>query len=519
MKSAILADKIYSLDKPNELFEALIIENETILDLTSKNHVLSNKSEFQEIVEYNGTIIPGFIDSHLHAIGIGSRLEQIELKGIKSIREMLTKVEEKVSSTDEGEWVIGVGWDQELFNEKRYPTKWDLDYISPNHPIILARACHHIGVLNSKALDLIKINKTTPDPEGGSIDKENGDPTGILRENAWSEAVRKVPEPTKEDQSRWLQNAQDYLNSVGITTIHTLDSSKYDIYQSIKDTLKVRVYFTPNYEDLDELLKNNPKAKTGNGDDYFRWGRVKLYSDGSLGAQTAAMREPYENSNSTGILIYSKEELHKRIKDIDEKGWQLETHAIGDKGAELTINGYEKYLNREKRPILTHCQILGDDLIQKMSDLGIIASIQPIFIESDMNWAEKFVGKKRMKYSYAWKTLMERGVWCSGGSDAPIEKPDPILSLHATVNRQKMDKIPEGGWYPEERLSIWEALRLFTYYAAYAEFQEHRKGLLKPGYLADFVLLDKDPFTISPEEILNLKVLGTFVGGKRVFSC
>ena len=496
----------------------IIIENEIIIELTSKDQVLSSNKEFSEIIEYHGTIIPGFIDTHLHTIGIGSRLEYVELKGVKSIKEMTTRVEEKVSVTPVGQWVVGVGWDQELFNEKRYPNKWDLDSISPNHPVILSRACHHIGVLNSNALNLLKIEKSSPNPKGGIIEKKNGELTGILKENAWSEAREKIPEPTIEDLSRWLLNAQDYLCSVGITTIHTLDSSKYETYLSLKDKLKIRVYFTPNYEDLGELLKKYPDAKTNIGNEYFRWGRLKLYSDGSLGSQTAAMREPYENTDNTGILIYSEEELHKRIKDINEKGWQLETHAIGDKGAEITINGYEKYLKKEKRPILTHCQILNENLIQKMSNLGIIASIQPIFIESDMNWAEKFVGKKRMKYSYAWKTLMDSGVWCSGGSDAPIEKPDPILALHAAVNRQKTDRTPVSGWYPEEKLTIWEALRLFTYNGAYAEFQEHRKGLLKPGYLADFVLLDKNPFIISPEEILSLKVLGTFVGGKKIFS-
>ncbi|MFW9929968.1 MAG: amidohydrolase, partial [Candidatus Thorarchaeota archaeon] len=213
-----------------------------------------------------------------------------------------------------------------------------------------------------------------------------------------------------------------------------------------------------------------------------------------------------------------EEDLNKIVKEIDAKGWQIETHAIGDKGAELTIKAYEKYVEKEKRPIVAHCQILGKDLIEKMTNNGIIASIQPIFIESDMQWVEKFLGKERMKYAYAWKTLIQYKIWCTGGSDAPIEDPNPILALHATVNRQRTDGTPEKGWYPEEKLSMWEAVRLFTYNAAYTEFQEHKKGLLKTGFLADYVLIDKDIFTIPSEEILQVKILATFVGGEKVFT-
>ncbi|MHA2032523.1 MAG: amidohydrolase [Candidatus Kariarchaeaceae archaeon] len=311
--------------------------------------------------------------------------------------------------------------------------------------------------------------------------------------------------------------SEKYLNSVGITSIQTIDEHGLEVYQNLKNDLNLRVTFTPNHDELDEILIDNPDIRTGMGDDYFRWGRIKIYSDGSLGAQTAAMREFYENTNNSGILFYQKDKLHNMIEKFNKMGWQLEIHAIGDKGAELTIEGFEKFVKKGGRPILVHCQVLGDDLIKKMAQLGVVASIQPVFVETDIGTADKFLGEKRMKYSYAWKTLMKNGVKCVGGSDAPIEDANPIKGIHAAVNRQRSDGFPEEGWYPEEKYSIWDALRLFTFNSAYAEFQEKRKGLLKPGYLADFVLLDKDPFTILPDKLLTIEVKATYLGGKKVF--
>jgi predicted amidohydrolase YtcJ len=519
MPQVFTANRIYSLDSPNEYFKAILVENGRITQLLKKNEFKTQKEDFTDITELSGYIFPGFIDSHIHAISYGRYMDYIDLRYIYSIKELVEKVAEKARNTPEGIWIYGIGWNQEQFKEKRYPQKEDLDPISTTHPIILKRVCTHILLTNSIVLKKAGITRDTPDPEGGIIDRnEQGDPTGILRENAEDLIKILEPKPTFNEQLTWLQKSQRYLNSFGITSIHTLDEECYPVYRAMKDKLTVRVYFCPKHKKLNILYQEEKRAKTGLGDDILRLGRVKLFTDGSLGAQTAAMREPYENSDESGIPIHTKEQFKNLIKEIDDKGWQIETHAIGDKAAEITLDGYEEIYRNNYRPVMTHCQILAKDLIQRIAKSEVIASIQPIFIEQDMDFVEKFIGSKRMKYAYAWKTLLSNGIKCSGGSDAPVDSPNPLYGIYSAVTRQKLNGSPIGGWIPEQKLSMWDAFRLYTYGAAFAEFQEHQKGLLKPGFLADFIILDRDPFQSPAQDIKNIQVMRTFLGGKEVYS-
>jgi predicted amidohydrolase YtcJ len=271
----------------------------------------------------------------------------------------------------------------------------------------------------------------------------------------------------------------------------------------------------PSIDEISDLSKKG--IKTGTGDNWLRWGRVKIFADGSLGAETAALREPYQNSNNTGVLIRSPNELESMVQFADDKKWQIETHVIGDKAAEIAINAYDYIKGSDSRPVLTHCQVVDSDLLKRMASKKIIANIQPIFVNSDQLWAEERLGKERMKYGYAWKTIIDSGVICAGGSDAPIEPPAPIYGIHAAVNRQNLKKQPPNGWYPQEKLSIWESISLWTRNAAYAEYMEKEKGMLLSGMLADFVVLDKDPFQIKPENILEISVLATGIGGTLVY--
>ncbi len=519
MLQVFSADRIYTMDTPNEFYKALIMENGRITRLLDTNTYETEKASFENVTELNGTIFPGFIDSHIHAISYGKYMEYVDLRNVHSIKEMVEKVAEKVKNTPHGEWVYGIAWNQEKFLEERYPTKDDLDVIGSSIPIVLKRVCTHILVVNSVVLEQARITKDTLNPDGGVIDRdENGNPTGILRENA-SDLIKSIePKPTIEDQIRWQKISQKYLNAFGITSVHTLDEECYPVYRAVKDSLTLRVYFCPKYKKLDLLYNEEPNAKTGLGDDMLRLGRVKLFADGSLGAKTAAMRAPYENSEDMGVPIHKKAELCRIIKEMDSKGWQLETHVIGDKGAEMVLDCYENIYKHDCRPILTHCQILAKDLVQRMAKSEVIASIQPFFIETDMDFVEKFIGVERMKYSYAWKTLLEYGIKCCGGSDAPVDTPNPFNGIYAAVTRKKLDNTPEDGWLPKQKISVWDAIRLYTHGAAFAEYQEHQKGLLNPGYLADFILLDKDPFRISPEELINIQVQKTYLGGKEVYS-
>ena len=519
MLQVFSADRIYTMDSPNEYYNAMIIEDGRIKQLLDKKTFESEKASFQNISELDGYIFPGFIDSHIHAISYGQYMEYVDLRYVHSINEMVEKVAEKVATTPEGEWIYGIAWNQEKFSEKRYPKKQDLDAISSKHPVILKRVCTHIVVVNSVVLDAAGITKSTADPDGGIIDRDvDGNPTGILRENA-TDLIKPVePKPTTQDRIRWQKKSQQYLNSYGITSVHTLEEECYPAYRSVKDKLTVRVYYCPKHKNLEYVYREESSAKTGFGDDMLRIGRVKLFADGSLGAQTAAMREPYENSNNKGVPIHTKEQLQEIIIDLDKKKWQIETHVIGDKAAEIVLDCYESIYRHGYRPVLTHCQILAKDLVQRMAKSEVVASIQPFFIETDMDFVEKFIGAHRMDYSYAWKALMDNGIRCSGGSDAPVDDPNPFNGIYAAVTRQKIDGTPPDGWLPDQKISVWDALRLYTHGAAYAEFQEHQKGLLKPGYLADFVILDKDPFEVSLDELKNIHVQKTILGGKEVYS-
>ncbi len=519
MLQVFQANRIYTMNIPDEFYSAMVIDQGKIIRLFDTNEFSKERDSLSQVTQVNGVILPGFIDSHIHAISYGKYTEFVDLREVCSIKEMKGKLLEKVENTPEGEWIYGVSWNQEKFQEDRYPSKDDLDEISTKHPIVLKRVCTHILVVNTLVLEHAKITKNTPDPEGGLIDRdENGNPTGILRENGMDLIKPIEPKPSFEDKIRWQKLSQHALNSFGITSIHTLDEDSYSVYRALKEQLTVRVYFCPKHKKLDFLYKEEKDAKTGLGDDMLRLGRVKLFADGSLGAQTAAMREPYENSNRKGIPIHTKEKLEQIITEMNDAGWQLETHVIGDKGAELVIGCYEKIYRHNYRPVLTHCQILARDLVDRMAKAEIIAAIQPFFIETDMDFVEKFIGVQRMSYAYAWNTLRNNGIICSGGSDAPVDIPNPFYGIYSAVSRRKLNGTPAEGWLPNQKLSVWEAIRLYTFGAAYAEYQEHQKGLLKPGYLADFIVLDKDPFHVPLEELKNIRVQKTFLGGKEVYS-
>ena len=518
-EQVILAKKIYTLDKPNEFFTAMVIKDGKIIELTQKERINLEKDSSIQIVDFSSDIIiPGFNDSHIHAVGFGIYRKNITLVGCGK-KEFLRKIQDKVDSLNNDDWIIGRGWDHENFEDSILPSKEDLDSVSNNHPILLHRICGHICVVNSKALQLAGITKDTPDPEGGLLDRDptTGDLTGILRERAIDLVKACIPSIDSRKKIDLMKEALKELNSQGITSIQSVDENAYSLYKSLKDNeeLTVRVYLTPMIDELPELIKSN--VKSCEGDDLLRWGRIKLFSDGSLGAETAALNDNYENSSSNGLLIYTDQKLHDLLVNAHTHGWQIEVHAIGDLSAEQVVRQFEITDAYTNRAVLTHCQILNESIIEKMAKLGIVANIQPIFLNTDLHWAEKKIGVHRMKYSYAWKTLRNASILCAGGSDAPVERPDPLLGIHAAVNRQDNTDYPPEGWYKNESLSVWEAVKLFTVNSAYAEFQEHQKGKLLVNYLADFIVLDKDIFEIPTEDLKNIQVKATFLGGKQVF--
>jgi hypothetical protein len=455
-------------------------------------------------------ILPGLIDAHLHVFGLGRHLNVLRLKGATSIAEIQTRLFKYVQ-TREG-WIEGRGWDQGLFEDENYPSKTDLDQIVADKPVILFRVCHHIAVVNSKALELASIDDSTENPTGGEIERdENGVTTGILKENAMNLVIPFIGQSRESQKTMIIAGLQQCL-AMGLTSVQTHDEYSWDIYRELQKEGKIpiRVHLTLNHEEMG--MEDTPKPGTHEG--MLSFDRVKLFADGSLGAHTAAMRETYADKDTTGISIHTQEEMNRLVSEAQDSGCRVEIHAIGDAAAEMVINAVE--VNQiTDRPILTHAQILGKDLIERMSKLGIIASIQPPFIITDGKWVDKRLGKnsERRKYSYAWKTLLENGVHVAGGSDAPIESNNPLLGMYAAIFRKDANgKV----WREEEKLTFDEALHIYTQGGAYASKEEKRLGKLAIGYEADFIVLNEDVIK-DPTLLKNAKVLQVFISGVKKF--
>ena len=481
-----------------------------------------------EVVDLGGkTALPGFIDSHLHLMNLGLGLRNLQLSEVKSITELKEKVSERARSLGPGEWIVGRGWDQDYFVEKRYPTKRDLDEAAPGLPVYLTRACGHIAVLSSKALSIAGITAETPDPPGGIIDRDMyGEPTGVLRESAQGLARSKMPDPSPETMLSATEEGMKYLLSKGITSIHPNDgyggfAGTLEIYMKAQaDGIPLRVYWDIPFDYMQEVSET--PLRTGDGDDYLRIGAIKMFADGSLGGRTAALEAPYsDDPRNSGILVVSEEELKRRVHTAHALGMQVAVHAIGDRAVRVSLEAVSDAQSRLPRKSLrhrlVHTQILSPSLITEMRRVGVVADVQPKFLTTDMRWAQQRVGPERMRWSYSWHTMLKAGIPLAGGSDSPVEPPDPLFGIYAAVTRKDLDGRPKGAFYPNERVSVEEAVRMFTVGGAYAAFQEDQKGSLEPGKLADFVVLSDDPFRVSPEAIKDLEVLMTVVGGEVAY--
>ncbi len=498
--------------------EAIAVKDEKIVAVGTNKQIQPWIGKQTRVINLNGkTVVPGFIDTHVHMRGFGRYLTKIDLRGVNSIREMQQLLREQVQKTPEGKWILGRGWDQERFKEKRYSTRWDLDEVAPNNPVILTRVCGHICVVNSKALELAGITRDTTAPSGGQIDEdpETGEPTGILRENAMDLVWNIVPEPSKEELTEMCALACQRAVEAGLTSVHWLVHSPAEIrvLQELRKEgkLPIRVYLVVPVEFMDCLI--NAGLVTGFGDHMIKIGGIKILADGSLGARTAALKQPYDDEPSTkGMMLYSQRSLNKLVLKAHQVGFQLAIHAIGDRTIDVILKAYEKALqespNEDRRHRVEHVSVLSENLIQRIKKLGVIASVQPHFVVSDF-WVEKRLGKARARWTYPFKTLIQKGVFVAGGSDCPVEPISPLLGIYAAVNREI---------FPQERITVEEALRIYTINAAYASFEEKIKGSIEAGKLADLVVLSDDLRKIEPSKIKDVKVEMTIVGGKIVYT-
>ena len=508
------------MDLPKPSAEAIAIKKAKIVKVGTNKEINSWIGKDTKILNLQGRIvIPGLIDSHIHVADFGKFLTWIDLKAVNSIKEIQRKLRERAQSIPKRRWIIGNGWDQTRFVEKRYPNLQDLDEVSPDNPVVLYHQCGRVCVVNSKALELAGVTNKTRAPSGGEIEKdaETGEPTGILRENATDLVWKTIPEPSEEELIESASLACEKIVEAGVTSIHWIVASAAEllIVQKLRSVnrLPLRVHIIAPANILDQLDNLDPLLSSE--DNTSRTLGVKVFVDGSLAARTAALSEPYIDEPSTkGQLLYSQEELNALVAKAHKANFRLVMHAMGDQAIELALTAIEKVLmeapRKDHRYRLEHASVLNHDLIQRIKKLGMIVSVQPKCVISEFSvWsAVDRLGSKRARWLYPLKTLINEGIPVIGGSDCPMEPLSPLSGIQAAVTRQ---------FFPEERITVDEALRMYTVNAAYASSEENVKGSIEEGKLADLTVLSGDPRTTPPSKIGDIKVTMTIVGGKVVY--
>lgn len=511
--------------------EAVAVAGGKVIAFGSRAEVMQTQGPSTRVVDLAGrALLPGLTDAHLHILGYAITLDKLAVAGMESIEAVKRAVADQVAARAEGDWVVGRGWDQDRWTERREPTRHDLDSVSPNHPVFLQRNCNHVAVANTAALRMAGITADTPDPEGGKIDRDpvTGEPTGMLRENAQGLVGRCIPAMPVERMRTLLGRAMREALSYGITAVHTDDVDRAaggfeaaeELFRSAIAEAPVRVtQMIPGAWAAEAAGRG---IVTGAGDAWYRYGQTKLFADGSLGGRTAAMLEPYSDDPSTrGIYMHTREAFVEAVCQQHALGDQVGCHCIGDGAAELFISAVEEAQRRapraDARHRMIHAQILNRPLMERMKAAGIVGDIQPVFIKSDGYWFAERVGAERAETSYAWKTLHDLGIPLCGGSDCPIEPLNIWYGIYAAVNRQDLNGHPAGGWNPAEKLSVAEALDLYTTGPCFSTFQESVKGTLAPGMWADLIVVDRNPLTCDPSELKDVRVSLTMVGGKVAF--
>ena len=536
MKLFINANLISSAFADKKLSSFVVDDKGKIVEKGNKNKLKEKYPEAEIKNLEENTVIPGLNDSHLHLFQYGLAKSKIDLSEASSIADIQKKVKNYIANNElkENEWIEGKGWNDENFAKPTFPTLKDLDEISEKYPIILKRTCFHVATVNSKALEYCNIDKNTPNPEGGEIGKdENGEPNGLLYDEAIELIENQIPQKEVSEIKEILKESFADALKTGLTSLQVDDffnvenpEKVLEAYLELRENNEIPLRINlqmriPSKKKMDEFAERG--LITGYGDDYFKIGPVKFVLDGSLGARTAALKEPYHDKESTkGKKLYKQNKFNEMCRYAADKDFQIAVHAIGDKAIEMALNGFDYAYENDQtasknRPIIVHAQISNKNLNNEMKNKGIIASIQPIFLKSDWQSIENRVGKERSKMSYPWKSYYDKGINLSGSSDAPIEPFNPFLGIYAAVTRQDFDEEPKNGWKPKEKMSIAEALEIFTEGSAYQSFEEEIKGSLEKGKLADFLVIDEDIKEIDKNKIKDIQVLETYVGGKLVY--
>jgi predicted amidohydrolase YtcJ len=530
---AASADKIYVNGKfwmgrgGDSYAEAIALSGEHIIATGTAAEVSSLRTPQTRVIDLGGAfVVPGFIDNHVHFISGGIALQQADLRDARTPAEFTRRIAAAAKARP-GKWITDGNWDHQLWGGA-LPTRDWIDGATPTSPVFVSRLDGHMALANSLTLKLAGISAATPDPEGGLIVRDkDGKPTGILKDRALDLVTRIMPAPSDSDMDEAFAKAADYALRRGVTQIHDLGIGEGE-WRSLETYrralagkhLRLRIYsFVPlaDSQRLAAYVKAN-----GRGSDWLRWGGLKGFVDGSLGSGTAWFHAPYTDApGTTGLTILEPDLLYKRIDAADRAGLHVAVHAIGDRANDWLLDAYARIEAangpRDRRFRIEHAQHLTPAAIGKFRLLGVIASMQPYHAIDDGRWAERRIGAERLKGTYAFRSLLDAGAHVTFGSDWPVAPIDPLIGIYAAVTRRTIDGANPGGWRPEQKISVAEALRAYTSENAYAGYQETSLGMLAPGYLADFVVLSRNLFEVDPVDIPTIKVLRTVIGGRDEF--
>ncbi len=512
---------IYTVDEKNTKAEAFAIKDGKFIEIGTTQNIL-HKYEAKEIIDaQKKAVFPSFNDAHCHFYGYGSFLQEANLVGITSFEQVLQILKQYHKKNPDKKWIIGKGWDQNLWANNQFPNKKELDKLFPDIPVYLTRIDFHASLANQKALDIAKITKNTPQPIGGTIEQENGELTGILIDNAMSLVTEKIPLLSLEEMEKSLFDAQEKCFAVGLTNVTEagLDKKIMEVIDNMQKEkrLQMRIY---------AMASNTPQnrayylSKGIYKTDFLHIRSFKIYADGALGSRGACLMHPYHDKpKERGFLLAKPEEFEKNIQEIAKAGFQVNTHCIGDSANKIILDMYAKVLKQknDRRFRIEHAQIVQENDLEKFEKYNIIPSVQPTHATSDMFWAIDRLGKIRIKKAYSYLDLWKKNKKLALGSDFPVEDISPFYTFHAAVARQNADNKPEEGFQIENALTREQTLRGMTIDAAFAAFEEKEKGSIEKNKFGDFIILEKDIMKIPPTEIRQTKVFRTFVGGKLAY--
>ncbi|MFM9014490.1 MAG: amidohydrolase [Gemmatimonadota bacterium] len=520
--------RIYTADATRPVVDAMAIRGGRVVFVGDRAGAMALTGASTQVLDLGGlTVIPGMTDAHAHVLGLGQSLRNVDLVGTTSYDAVIARVVERAKQTPKGEWIIGRGWDQNDWGDTRWPSHEALSRAVPDHPVYLERVDGHAAVVNALAMQRAGLTRATKDPSGGQIIRDaRGEPIGVLVDNAQGLVERSIPAATRAQVKGMIAAAITEMHRWGLTGVHDAGASAQtlELYEELgrEGALDMRLYamISDHAPTLEAWFRRGPQSGLFDGRLWVR--SIKLYQDGALGSRGAALLEPYSDDASTsGLLVSAPAHIREVADRALVAGFQVNTHAIGDRGNRLVLDAYQGALaarpTADHRFRVEHAQILHSDDIPRFAALGVIPSMQASHQTSDRYWAGNRLGETRLRGAYAWRSLLETGTIIPNGSDFPVEYVDPLISFKASVSRQDAKGWPVGGWFPEQRMTREEALKSMTIWPAYAAFQERELGSLTPGKHADFVVLDQDLLRIPDAMLPQVRVRSTWFAGRKVY--